>query len=85
MVSKVGGLVDTVSGYKDGAGTEGATGFFINTFSENGIYNALDKALTVFEDKKTWNKLVRNAMQQDHSWDKSSRDYMVLYQKTLTR
>ncbi len=85
VVSKVGGLVDTVSGYKDGAGTEGATGFFINTFSENGIYNALDKALTVFEDKKTWNKLVRNAMQQDHSWDKSSRDYMVLYQKTLTR
>ncbi len=84
VVSKVGGLVDTVTGYKEGTDNNNATGFFINTFSENGIYNALEKALTVFEDKKTWNKLVKNAMQQDHSWDKSARDYMALYQKTVT-
>ncbi len=83
VVSKVGGLVDTVTGYKEGTDNASATGFFINTFSENGIYNALDKALTVFEDKKVWNKLVKNAMSQDHSWDKSARDYMALYQKTL--
>ena len=84
VVSKVGGLVDTVTGYREGTDNNNATGFFINTFSENGIYNALEKALTVFEDKKTWNKLVKNAMQQDHSWDKSARDYMALYQKTVT-
>ena len=59
VVSKVGGLVDTVTGYKEGADNDAATGFFINTFSENGIYNALDKALNVFEDKKMWNKLVK--------------------------
>ena len=84
VVSKVGGLVDTVTGYKEGADNDAATGFFINTFSENGIYNALDKALNVFEDKKMWNKLVKNAMLQDHSWDKSARDYMALYQKTVS-
>lgn len=84
VVSKVGGLVDTVTGYKEGADNDAATGFFINTFSENGIYNALDKALNVFEDKKMWNKLVKNAMLQDHSWDKSARDYMALYQKTIS-
>ncbi len=84
VVSKVGGLVDTVSGYKEGSDNAAATGFFINTFSENGIYNALDKALRVFEDKKVWNKLVKNAMMQDHSWDKSAREYMALYQKTLS-
>ena len=84
VVSKVGGLADTVTGYKEGSDNAASTGFFINTFSENGIYHALDKALNVFEDKKIWNKLVKNAMLKDNSWDKSSRDYMALYQKTLS-
>ena len=84
VVSKVGGLVDTVTGYKEGTDNANATGFFIQTFSENGIYNALDKALNVFEDKRTWNKLVKNAMLKDNSWDKSARDYIALYQKTVS-
>lgn len=82
VVSKVGGLVDTVTGYKDGSDNAAATGFFINTFSENGIYAALDKALCLSEDKKVWNKLVKNAMLKDNSWDKSAQDYMALYKKT---
>lgn len=82
VVSKVGGLVDTVCGYKDGADNAAATGFFINAFSENGIYAALDKALCLYEDKKAWNKLVKNAMMKDNSWDKSAQDYMALYKKT---
>lgn len=82
VAAPVGGLADTVSGYR--TGTEGsATGFFIRSFSQDGICDALGEALRVYEDKKIWNKLVRNAMKQDHSWDKSAQDYMALYDRVM--
>ena len=83
VVSKVGGLLDTVVGYKENSDNAAATGFFIQNFSENGIYNALEQALNVYENKKVWNKLVKNAMLKDNSWDKSAQDYMSLYKRTL--
>lgn len=82
IVSKVGGLVDTVTGYQEGADNAAATGIFIERFSEEGIYQAVEKALRLYEDKKAWNKVVRNAMLKDNSWDKSAQDYMALYHKT---
>lgn len=83
VVSKVGGLLDTVVGYKENSDNAAATGFFIQNFSENGIYDALEQALNVYENKKAWNKLVKNAMLKDNSWDKSAQDYMSLYKKTV--
>ena len=82
IVSRVGGLVDTVKGYYAGQ-EETATGFFIDNFSEKGIAQTLDKALAVYQDKKLWLRLVRNAMRQDLSWDKSAREYLELYRKTV--
>ncbi len=82
VVSCVGGLVDTVKGYT-GKNEETATGFFIEPFSEKGLCQTLDKALKSFEDKKLWLRLIRNAMRQDLSWDKSARMYLDLYRKTI--
>lgn len=81
VVSKVGGLVDTVIGYEERP--DAATGFFIEQFDEDGVFRALENALRLYEDKKKWNKLVKNAMLQDHSWDKSAQEYLALYQKTV--
>ena len=83
VVSKVGGLVDTVKGYQPGK-EDTATGFFIENFTENGICAAVEKALKVFNDRQLWNRLVRNAMRQDLSWDKSAQDYLELYKKTIS-
>lgn len=82
LVSHVGGLVDTVTGYT-GKNEETATGFFIEPFNEKGIVQTLEKALKAFEDKKLWLRLIRNAMRQDLSWDKSARAYLELYRKTV--
>lgn len=84
VVTPVGGLADTVSPYKEGSDNAAATGFFIHTFSPAGIANALEHALAVYADKKRWNKLVKNAMIKDNSWDKSAADYVALYQKTVS-
>ncbi len=82
VVSHVGGLVDTVKGYT-GENEETATGFFIEPFTPAGICQTLNKALRVFEDKKRWLRLMRNAMRQDVSWDKSARSYLELYERTI--
>ena len=82
VVSKVGGLVDTVKGYQPGK-EDTATGFFIEEFTEHGILQAVEGALAVFNDRKRWNRLVRNAMRQDLSWDKSAQQYLELYRKTV--
>lgn len=83
VVSKVGGLVDTVTGYKASSDNAAATGFFMDQSSTAGITNALNRALDVYTDKKLWNKLVKNAMLKDNSWDKSAQDYLDLYKKTI--
>jgi len=83
VVTKVGGLVDTVIGYKPGSDNAATTGFFIEKFSMAGIAGALETALSLYADKKLWNKLVKNAMLKDHSWDKSAQDYLDLYKKTI--
>jgi len=82
IVSRVGGLVDTVRGYT-GTNDDTATGFFIDKFTEQGILSTVEKALQVFNNRKIWLKLVRNAMRQDLSWDKSARAYLELYRKTI--
>ncbi len=79
VVSRVGGLADTVKGWP----AAGATGFFMDSLSENGIAAALDAALKAYADKKTWNRLVKNAMTADNSWDKSAQEYVNLYNKTV--
>ena len=80
VVSRVGGLADTVTGYT-GKNEDCATGFFIEPLTESGICTALDKALAVFENRTLWRRLVRNAMKQNLSWDKSAAAYLELYQK----
>ena len=82
VVSRVGGLVDTVRGF-DGQNSDTATGFFIDNFSEQGIYNTLVKALKVYNHRPIWQRLVKNAMRQDLSWDHSAQAYLELYRKTM--
>ncbi|WP_424246063.1 starch synthase [Elusimicrobium posterum] len=83
VVSRVGGLVDTVEGY-DGIRKD-ATGFFILKFSEPGITTALEYALKQFADKRVWGMLVKNGMEKDFSWDKSAQQYFDMYKKVISK
>jgi starch synthase len=83
VVSRVGGLTDTVRGF-DGTDKK-ATGFFILKFSERGILDAVEYALKYFQDKRIWGLLVKNGMEKDFSWLKSSRQYEDLYKEIISR
>ncbi len=76
IVHRTGGLADTVVDVK----SDNATGFVFDTATTKELIKTIQRALTLFSDKKRWNQLQHNAMQQDFSWNKSALKYIQLYQ-----
>ena len=85
VVSKVGGLADTVKGYEGDMSAELKTGFFINWIDVNGLIVALNTALSVYNKKKIWKSMLANAMAEDFSWENSSSKYIKCFNEILKR
>lgn len=81
VVRAVGGLYDTVKDYQPGRAS--ATGFVFHDYSGAALLEALGRALTVFGDATRWRALQEVAMRQDHSWDRSAREYVKIYERAL--
>lgn len=77
VVRATGGLADTV---------DKKVGFKFKEFKKNSLKMALHRALNVYYDQpKKWQKLKKNGMKRDFSWDKSAKKYVAMYQKTLNK
>lgn len=72
----VGGLVDTIRPYP----AEGSTGFLFTELTPEGLLEATDGALAVWEDTAAWTALMRRAMLADFSWEVSAKRYISLYE-----
>ena len=81
IVRQTGGLADTVTKYTEKTG-EG-TGFMFSTYDVNALIKEVKRAVTVFEDKKAWLKIMKNGMKADFSWSSSAKKYLELYKTTL--
>jgi starch synthase len=81
VVRAVGGLKDTVEDYN--AERSAGTGFVFEAHEPQELLKAIDRALELFPDKKSWIALQRRAMNMDFSWDRSARAYSRLYQQLL--
>lgn len=79
IVHKTGGLADTVQLF-DSATNEG-TGFVFDHFAAGGLRWALDYALDTYPHRETWERLQRNGMAKDFSWDVQGREYVELYHR----
>ncbi len=83
IVRKTGGLGDTVfdarENYKE------ANGFTFDEYTPDALWAAVTRALEAYHEKKKWEKLVRNGMNADYSWQKSARKYDELYRKALKK
>jgi starch synthase len=77
VVHRTGGLADTVEPF-DAATGEG-TGFVFGHFDSQGIRWALDQALDTFSHRETWERLMRNGMAKDFSWDVQGEEYVELF------
>ena len=80
IVRSTGGLVDTVRDYTE---SNKPTGFTFKQFSKVNFLDTLIRAITVYEHKQEWNKLIKNAMNEDYSWKVSARKYYDLYEKII--
>lgn len=76
IVRATGGLVDTVEPYY--AATGHGTGFRFAHADGTALIWALDSALALHRDKPAWERLMRNGMSRDFSWERSARGYVEL-------
>lgn len=84
IVSKVGGLNDTVNSYFDDKKT--ATGFSFASWDENCFDYSINLAIDMYYNKnKDLDTMIKNAMKADFSWSKQANEYIELYQYLLTR
>ncbi len=83
IVRRTGGLADTVEPYVPATG-EG-TGFLFDEFTAAAFRGALGTALATWRDPAHRERLIRNGMARDFSWEQQSRHYVELYRRLAAR
>ncbi|WP_370678242.1 glycogen synthase GlgA [Pleomorphomonas sp. PLEO] len=84
IVARTGGLAETVIDANEAAITAGvATGFQFRPGSVEDLYNAIDRALTTFENARSWRRLQTQAMRTDFGWGRSAERYARLYRQLI--
>jgi starch synthase len=76
VVREVGGLADTVTP---------RNGFLFREYTPEALLNALTRALAAYGNRRKWRALQLAGMREDHSWDRSAREYVKIYERALKR
>ncbi len=85
VVRATGGLADTiVNGTEENVLAGIATGFAFEDYTPNALYETVKWALTLYRTRRDdFRAVVRTAMAQDWSWDRSAEAYEALYRRVL--
>jgi starch synthase len=84
LVSRVGGLADTVIDANEAAIEAGvATGIVFAPAEQYALRDAILRAARLYGRPKVWRKMQRRGMKSDVSWDLSAEKYAKLYKKLL--
>lgn len=79
IVRETGGLKDTVQAYNEYKHT--GNGFSFANYNAHEMLGTIRYAERVFYDnKRDWNKIVKEAMTRDYSWTSSALKYVQLYE-----
>ena len=80
LVRETGGLKDTVKNLN--TKTLKGTGFTFKKYQAKEFYNTYLKAYNqYYKNKKYWNRLIKNGMKTDVSFNKSAKEYEAIYKK----
>lgn len=66
ILASASGVNPKIKNYYDSPGT--ATGFVVTTDDQAAVLDAIKDAIALYEDSRSWKKLIENAMRQDFSW-----------------
>lgn len=84
LVSRVGGLADTVIDANEAAVEAGAaTGIVFSPATTEALMEAIHRAFGLFGRAKVWRKMQRRGMKSDVSWENSAEKYADLYANLL--
>lgn len=83
VVRKTGGLADTVMDYDEKTGS--GNGFVFTGYSSKELLDAAKRAGNLYGNKNAWQRLVRETMEMDFSWNRSAGLYTELYVEALGR
>lgn len=84
VVSRVGGLADTVIDANEAAVEAGvATGVVFSPATEESLGEAIRRTIALYARPKVWHKMQRRGMKSDVSWEVSAEKYADLYASLL--
>jgi starch synthase len=86
IVRATGGLIDTVVDTNSSTLADGtANGFVFAEPDPLALESCIDRALSFWPDRSAWRQLMTTGMKADWSWQRSARDYIVLYEEIKRR
>ena len=86
VVTNTGGLADSVQdSNEDSLHNQSATGFVMPESSATALISTIARALTYYQDQKSWKKIQENGMRQNLDWTKSAKAYMAMYEEILKK
>ena len=77
VVRETGGLKDTITPFDEYKGK--GNGFSFTNFNAHDMMYVIRYALSVYENKEAWTKLVRRAMKNKFDWTASAQNYIEMY------
>jgi starch synthase len=84
IVSRVGGLADTVIDANEAALQDGvATGFHFTLPDAGALDEAVARAFALFAQPAAWRRVQRRAMTRKFGWPRPARQYAALYRRLV--
>lgn len=82
IVRETGGLAETIIDIEKDK--EKGNGFSFEKFCADDMISTIKRGIKFYNsNKEEWNKLVKNAMSTDFSWERSGKKYSVLYENMI--
>jgi starch synthase len=79
IVRRTGGLADSVQLFDPATGR--GTGIVFDHYDGTALQWAINFALQLYQDKRTWRKLMQNGMAMDFSWSRQGQVYADLFRQ----
>jgi starch synthase len=73
VARRVGGLADTID--------DGVTGILYDAYSPEAFDHAVQRAVTLYQDRALFTQLAKGAMRKDFSWRQSAEAYAAVYRR----
>jgi len=83
VVRATGGLDDSIEPWDEPAAI--GTGFKFTSYSGSALLASLREALSAFENRAAWKKLMLNGMKKDFSWTASAKEYVKVYERVVAQ